>query len=130
MSRLQQKGHGVHQCVDGHIKVYPPIPYVRNIYHEHFRRAAEEQKRNPVAKPKDLGQLCRLAKIRTANKVPVRKIGRNVVDIDLEQSVGNGNYKLLSLGIYIQREGSSACENGAFWSSESASCEERGTASA
>ena len=103
-SRLQQAGHGVHQGVDGHIKVYPPIPYVGNVYHEHFRRAAEEQKQNLVAKPKDLGQLCRLAKMRTANNEPVRKIGRNVVDIDLEQSVGNGNYKLLSMGTYSEKD--------------------------
>ena len=77
MSRLQQKGHGVHQGVDGHIEVYPSIPYVSNVYHEHFRRAAEEQKQNPVAKPKDLGQLCRLV-CKRCDKVSNGSRGRKI----------------------------------------------------
>ena len=84
---MEHKGHALYNAGRTCIKVHPPRPQVRSIYHEHMYRAAEESKRDNLRW--DLGKFASVAKKRKEDGAPLRRVGRNVVDIEFGRLMGN-----------------------------------------
>ena len=74
---LERDGHQLYAMSELNAKVAPVSPYVHSLHKEYYYRAAERKQGLPMH------ALSRLAKQERERGCPVRKIGRNVVDIEL-----------------------------------------------
>ena len=77
---VEHKGHSFHNASRKCVKVHPPRPYVRSLFVEHKFRAAEESKWQNLGH--DQGKLASIAKQRVDANAPLKRVGRNVVDIE------------------------------------------------
>jgi len=82
---VEHKGHSFYNASRKCVKVHPPMPYVRSLFVEHKFRAAEESKWQHLCH--NMGKLESIVKQRTDTHAPLKRVGRNVVDIEFAAPV-------------------------------------------